>query len=98
MVLLKFPFRKTYYEINDYFLYLLCLQKTTFPIKNTPKTRGKFVFLSHNLYIMVMESLKQNNIVIRRTNLASSHLKKENSNEKIPDCPDSGGSACCSYG
>ena len=58
MALLKFPFRKTYYEINDYFPYLLCLQKTTFPNKNTPKTRGKFVFLSHNLYIMVMESLK----------------------------------------
>ncbi len=26
--------------------------------QNTSKTRGKFVFLSHNLYIMVMESLK----------------------------------------
>ena len=33
MTLLKFPFRKTYYEINDYFPYLLCLQKTTFPNK-----------------------------------------------------------------
>ena len=58
MVLLKFPFRKTYYEINDYFPSLLCLQKTTFPNKNTPKTSGKLVFLSHNLYIMAMESLK----------------------------------------
>ena len=76
MILLKFPFRKTYYEINDYFLYLLCLKKTTFPNKNTPKTRGKFVFLSHNLYIMVMESLKQNDIVIRRTNARFFTLKK----------------------
>lgn len=76
MVLLKFPFKKTYYEINDYFPYLLCLQKTTFPNKNTPKTRGKFVFLSHNLYIMVMESLKQNDIVIRRTNARFFTLKK----------------------
>ena len=76
MVLLKFPFRKTYYEINGYFLDLLCLQKTTFPNKNTPKTRGKFVFLSHNLYIMVMESLKQNDIVIRRTNARFFTLKK----------------------
>ena len=76
MILLKFPFKKTYYEINDYFLYLLCLQKTTFPNKNTPKTRGKFVFLSHNLYIMVMESLKENDIVIRRTNARFFTLKK----------------------
>lgn len=76
MILLKFPFKKTYYEINDYFLDLLCLQKTTFPNKNTPKTRGKFVFLSHNLYIMVMESLKQNDIVIRRTNARFFTLKK----------------------
>ena len=76
MILLKFPFRKTYYEINDYFPYLLCLQKNNVSQQNTPKTRGKFVFLSHNLYIMVMESLKQNDIVIRRTMLASSHLKK----------------------
>ena len=76
MILLKFPFRKNILRNKRLFPIPTLSAKNNVSQQNTPKTRGKFVFLSHNLYIMVMESLKQNDIVIRRTNVRFFTLKK----------------------